>query len=173
MQIADKKVAAISYKLSSTNGKGEKSHLETVDNKNPMFFLVGHSGLPEKFEQHLEGLKQGDVFNFHLPSADAFGELVEEEIMNLPLEDFLGEDGKLDTSVFAVGKRIPMTDENEDQHVGRVIEINEAKGYIKMDFNHPLAGLDLHFDGQVELVRDAKPEEMDHGHVHGEGGHHH
>ncbi|MFN0049061.1 MAG: peptidylprolyl isomerase [Cytophagales bacterium] len=173
MQITEKKVVAISYKLSSTDPKGEKAHLETVDSKNPMYFLAGHSGLPEKFENHLEGLKQGDSFNFELDSEDAFGDLVEEEIMNLPLEDFLNEEGKLDHEVFAVGKRVPMTDENEDQHVGRVLEINEAKGYIKLDFNHPLAGLDLHFDGKVELVRDAKPEEMEHGHVHGEGGHHH
>ncbi len=173
MQITEKKVAAISYKLSSTNAKSEKSILETVDEKHPMYFLVGHSGLPEKFEEHLEGLKQGDSFDFHLLSADAFGDLIEDDIMNLPIGDFLGEDGKLDTSVFAVDKRIPLTDENEEQVIGTIKEINETNGYIKMDFNHPLAGHNLHFNGKIVLVRDAKPEEMSHGHVHGDGGHHH
>jgi FKBP-type peptidyl-prolyl cis-trans isomerase SlyD len=42
-----------------------------------------------------------------------------------------------------------------------------------MDFNHPLADQELHFSGKIISVRDASPEEMDHGHVHGEGGHHH
>jgi FKBP-type peptidyl-prolyl cis-trans isomerase SlyD len=42
-----------------------------------------------------------------------------------------------------------------------------------MDFNHPMAGIDLYFSGHVESVRVATPEELDHGHVHGEGGHHH
>ncbi len=173
MQIANEKVAAISYKLSSTDASGKKSHLETVDAKNPMYFLVGHSGLPEKFEKHLEGLKTGDKFNFELASADAFGDIFEDDIINLPLKEFLDESGKLDKNTFQVGKLIPMTDENDHQVRGKIVEINEEKGYIKMDFNHPLAGQNLHFDGQVELVRDAKPEEMDHGHVHGDGGHHH
>jgi FKBP-type peptidyl-prolyl cis-trans isomerase SlyD len=42
-----------------------------------------------------------------------------------------------------------------------------------MDFNHPLAGYDLHFIGEVLDVREASAEEIDHGHVHGPGGHHH
>jgi FKBP-type peptidyl-prolyl cis-trans isomerase SlyD len=42
-----------------------------------------------------------------------------------------------------------------------------------MDFNHPLAGKNLHFIGSVLSIRDASAEELDHGHVHGEGGHHH
>jgi len=173
MQITEKKVAAISYKLSSTDAQGKKSLLETVDQIHPMYFLVGHSGLPEKFEAQLKGLKQGDEFNFHLPSAEAFGNLVAEDILNLPISDFFGEDGKLDKTAFSPGKRVPMTDENEEQVVGRVVEVNEEKAYIKMDFNHPLAGHNLHFDGKVITVRDAKPEEISHGHVHGDGGHHH
>jgi FKBP-type peptidyl-prolyl cis-trans isomerase SlyD len=42
-----------------------------------------------------------------------------------------------------------------------------------MDFNHPLAGKELHFEGEVLDVRSASQEELDHGHVHGPGGHHH
>jgi FKBP-type peptidyl-prolyl cis-trans isomerase SlyD len=42
-----------------------------------------------------------------------------------------------------------------------------------MDFNHPLAEKELMFSGKVLKIRAASPEELDHGHVHGEGGHHH
>lgn len=173
MQVGNKKVAAISYKLSSIDKKGTKVLLENVDASQPMFFLVGVSGLPPKFEESIHGLKKGDGFDFSLNSADAFGEFHEDEIINLPIEEFLEEDGTLDKEKFRLGSLVPMVDE-EGHHVrGTIIEINETKKYIKMDFNHPLAGKDLHFEGKVELVRDATNEELDHGHVHGEGGHHH
>jgi FKBP-type peptidyl-prolyl cis-trans isomerase SlyD len=54
---------------------------------------------------------------------------------------------------------------------GRVIEIGED--FVKVDLNHPLAGEDLHFKGEILSVREATEEELEHGHVHGEGGHHH
>jgi FKBP-type peptidyl-prolyl cis-trans isomerase SlyD len=42
-----------------------------------------------------------------------------------------------------------------------------------MDFNHPLAGVDLHFEVEVLEIREATKDELDHGHVHGEHGVHH
>ena len=42
-----------------------------------------------------------------------------------------------------------------------------------LDGNHPLAGKDLTFDVEITATRAALPEEVSHGHVHGEGGHHH
>jgi FKBP-type peptidyl-prolyl cis-trans isomerase SlyD len=54
---------------------------------------------------------------------------------------------------------------------GRVVEIGED--FVKVDLNHPLAGEDLHFKGEILSVREASQDELDHGHVHGEGGHHH
>ncbi|HQH41585.1 MAG TPA: peptidylprolyl isomerase, partial [Bacteroidales bacterium] len=44
---------------------------------------------------------------------------------------------------------------------------------VKMDFNHPLAGDDLYFTGKIVGIRDATQEELEHGHVHGHGGHSH
>ena len=138
-----------------------------------MHFLVGESGLPPKFEESLMGMQAGDTFNFTVNAADGFGTRDEEDVMNLPVEDFLDEKGVLDKDMLQVGKLVPMSDEEGHQTRGRILEISEAKGYIKMDFNHPLAGMDMHFDGSIVLVRAASKEEMEHGHVHGEGGHHH
>lgn len=64
-----------------------------------------------------------------------------------------------------------MRDQEGNPLMGIVKEITDA--YVKMDFNHPLAGFDLHFMGEVLEVRDASQEELDHGHVHGPHGHHH
>ena len=44
--------------------------------------------------------------------------------------------------------------------------------YVTIDTNHPLAGMNLHFDVKVVEVREATAEELEHGHVHGPGGHH-
>jgi FKBP-type peptidyl-prolyl cis-trans isomerase SlyD len=173
MQITSKKVAAISYKLSISDAKTPTKLVESVEENKPMYFLVGHSGLPEKFEEELEGKIAGDIFKFSLKAKDSFGDVHEEDIMNLPIEDFKDEKGLLDKTVIQVGRLIPMTDESGHHVRGRILEIDEVKGYIKMDFNHPLAGKDLHFEGKIVLVRDASKEEIDHGHVHGTGGHHH
>jgi FKBP-type peptidyl-prolyl cis-trans isomerase SlyD len=42
-----------------------------------------------------------------------------------------------------------------------------------MDFNHPLAGQDLHFSGSIVDIREATSDEIAHGHAHGPGGHEH
>jgi len=57
--------------------------------------------------------------------------------------------------------------------VVRGVERSLEGEIVVVDFNHPLAGKTLHFDVQVAGVREASAEELDHGHVHGEDGHHH
>jgi FKBP-type peptidyl-prolyl cis-trans isomerase SlyD len=44
---------------------------------------------------------------------------------------------------------------------------------VHLDFNSPLAGLDLQFEGKIVSIREAVPVEIEHGHVHGPDGHHH
>jgi FKBP-type peptidyl-prolyl cis-trans isomerase SlyD len=57
---------------------------------------------------------------------------------------------------------------------GMVFTISEVNGDdVTIDGNHPLAGQTLHFSVEILSLRDATDEEMDHGHVHGEGGHEH
>ncbi len=71
-----------------------------------------------------------------------------------------------------VGKeKVAMQDENGRPLDGIVLDIRENT--VLMDFNHPLAGLNLYFSGKIVEVREAIDEEISHGHVHGEGGHQH
>lgn len=44
---------------------------------------------------------------------------------------------------------------------------------ITINFNHPLAGLNLTFEIELVDIRPATAEELSHGHVHGDHGHHH
>jgi FKBP-type peptidyl-prolyl cis-trans isomerase SlyD len=66
---------------------------------------------------------------------------------------------------------LPLTDQEGNHFQGMVAWVGLDK--VKIDFNHPMAGVDLFFTGHVESVRDAEPAELEHGHVHGAGGHHH
>ncbi len=53
---------------------------------------------------------------------------------------------------------------------GKIVEVKENE--VVMDFNHPLAGQDLHFSGEILEIREASKEELEHGHVHGPDTHH-
>jgi FKBP-type peptidyl-prolyl cis-trans isomerase SlyD len=80
-------------------------------------------------------------------------------------------DGAFDSERVKEGEELAMNDEEGNQLMGYVEEIGDD--YVIMDFNHPLADHTLHFIGEVLSIRDASSEELDHGHVHGPGGHHH
>ena len=168
MTIKQHMVVTLNYKLSD-NTTGEKIEETTIEN--PMVFLYGAGSLIPEFEENLHGKSTGDTFEFSIEAANAYGNKVEEMIVAIPREVFLDEDGNFDENTFTLGALIPMTDSEGNHHRGRILEVTEE--FIKMDFNHPLADTDLHFCGEVLDIRPATQEEIDHGHVHGPGGHHH
>ena len=89
----------------------------------------------------------------------------------IPTTIFHDEKGIFDTEMFKLGALVPMSDNEGNQLRGRIIEVDDQN--VKMDFNHPLAGTALHFSGEIISVRAANEDEIAHGHVHGEHGHHH
>jgi FKBP-type peptidyl-prolyl cis-trans isomerase SlyD len=167
MKSSEAKVIKITYELRNGNKEGEI--IESVNKENPAEFLFGAGKLNQKFEENVIGLSEDDHFEFTIPSAEAYGGINEKAIVEVPKDIFI-VDGKLAEDLLEVGKILNMQDQDGNPLRGKVIEIGENT--IKMDFNHPLAGLDLHFKGQVLGSRDALPEEVSHGHVHtGEHGH--
>jgi FKBP-type peptidyl-prolyl cis-trans isomerase SlyD len=95
----------------------------------------------------------------------------EKNVIAINISAFHDSEGKPDSSILVIGKMLTMSDQQGRMFRGVVTEIGEES--VVMDFNHPLAGKELHFRGQVVGVRPATSEEMQHGHVHGPGGHHH
>ncbi|UOG72842.1 FKBP-type peptidyl-prolyl cis-trans isomerase [Hymenobacter tibetensis] len=169
-QISENKVVTITYDLSVTDDNQEKVLVESAEADAPMVFLFGQSGLPEEFERQLDGKQAGDSFTFSLTPEQAYGEYDEQAVVDIPKNVF-EIDGQVDQEMLQVGNFLPMAD-NQGHHMqGKVVEIGPDS--VKMDFNHPLAGMVMHFDGKVAEVREATQEELDHGHVHGEGGHAH
>lgn len=162
------KVVSVNYHLTL---KGTEEHVEKTSNEQPFVFLFGAGGLLPDFENNLNGKKTGDTFDFFITAANGYGVRDEQHVVMIPIGAFLGEDGKLDTEQIKVGVTLPMVDNEGNRLYGQVVEITDE--YIKMDFNHPLAGKDLHFKGEVLDVREATADEIAHGHVHGPHGHHH
>ncbi|PRY15691.1 FKBP-type peptidyl-prolyl cis-trans isomerase SlyD [Pontibacter ummariensis] len=170
MKIEKNRVVTLTYELRILDENGEPSLVETANEEQPMVFIHGMSGLPEQFEDKLEGLNTGDDFDFKLDTEDGYGDVNEEAVVDLPKNVFEVE-GSIPDNMLEKGNYIPMTDSEGNQLQGRVVEVKDDA--VTMDFNHPLAGKELFFKGKVKEVREATPEELDHGHVHGEGGHHH
>jgi FKBP-type peptidyl-prolyl cis-trans isomerase SlyD len=105
-----------------------------------------------------------------LPAAQAYGEYDEEGVNEIPKAAFnLGEVNP--DEIFIEGEVLPLQDENGNPMQGLIVEVTPET--VKIDFNHPMAGVNLYFTGYIESVREATAEELAHGHVHGTGGHNH
>jgi FKBP-type peptidyl-prolyl cis-trans isomerase SlyD len=168
MTVKENMVVSVNYILSN-HKTGEK--IEETNPEQPMVFLYGVGSLIPEFEENLLGKAEGDLFDFSITSEMAYGTSSEEDIAVIPIDVFHDEQGNFDTAYFTVGKLIPMSDGQGNQLRGKIIEVTTE--FIKMDFSHPLAGVDLHFKGSIAEVRPATQDEIDHGHAHGPGGHHH
>jgi FKBP-type peptidyl-prolyl cis-trans isomerase SlyD len=161
MKIAKDKVVSVTYELSILNNDTEI--IEKVTDQRPLTFLLGHNNLLPKFELALTGLQTGESFDFILNSNEAYGQIIQEAVIELPKSVFKNDD-QIDESLFFIGNVVPMMDKDGNHFNGKIIELYDDK--VKMDFNHPLAGEDLHFKGQVIEVREALEEEIAHGHIH-------
>ena len=170
MPIVKNNVVFISYQLAFPDEDGQPDVVEIVDEKEPMVFIHGLSGLPEAFEKNLLGLNEGDTFDFSISAEDAYGNVDPNAIIQLPKSIFQAEDQSAD-DILQIGNFIPMTDDQGNRMQGLVVAIEGES--VTMDFNHPLAEKTLMFQGKILKIREATPEEIAHGHVHGEGGVHH
>jgi FKBP-type peptidyl-prolyl cis-trans isomerase SlyD len=161
MEASVNRVVSIIYELRKNNIDGEI--VETLTLENPMTFLMGSGNLLPKFEEKLIGLKAGQNFKFVLTSEDAYGSVQQNAIVDVPINIF-EVDGKADMNLLQIGNVIPMMDREGRRLNGVVKEINTET--VMMDFNHPMAGSSLHFNGEVIEVREATEEELEHGHIH-------
>lgn len=170
MQIETKKVVSVTYKLSSNLPGNEAEFVEEAGENNPLVFLFGVGSMIPDFETNLHGKKAGETFQFSIESANAYGNFDEDSVMRMPL-DMFKVDGVVDMELIKVGNILPLVD-GEGHRMTAKVQGVEGDSVI-LDFNHPLAGHNLHFTGTVIEVRDATETELSHGHVHHHGDEHH
>lgn len=181
MKIADSKYVVVTYDLNV----GEDDELELMEQataEQPLEFIYGTNSMLQAFEANLYGLSKGDKFKFTLSPEEAYGDFDETRIIDLPINIF-EVDGKVNDEILFEGNTLPMMDTDGNRLMGSIVEVN--KETVTIDFNHPLAGETMHFEGMVQEVRDATPEEIaalltndgcgdcDCGHDHEHGHHHH
>ncbi len=166
MKITTNTVPSVSYTL-----KVDGQVLDQASKEQPLLFIHGVGMMIPGFEKELEGKQAGDTFDMVISPEEGYGERDPQAVVDLPLDVFKDEQGVVNTEMLVEGNVLPMQHQDGTQLQGRILEVGDQA--VKMDFNHMLAGQELHFTGEVIEVREATAEELDHGHVHGPGGHQH
>ena len=159
MHIAMNTVVSITYELRDTDGNILESTSEPVT-----YLHGGYDNIFPKVEEELHGKKVGDTVALALEPSDAFGEYDEELVQIEPASAF-------PTDKLEVGMQFEGEDPSGDVVLYTITDIGDGK--VVVDGNHPWAGERVNFTCTVTDVRVATKEEINHGHVHGPGGHHH
>ena len=138
--------------------------LDTSDGQGPLQFLVGYGNVIAGLESEMMGMKIGDSKDVVVQPEDGYGEFDDDAFMNVPKKDF-PQDMPLEVDA-------ELTVRDEEGHA-RYARVDSIEGdTVRLDFNHPLAGAELHFSVKVVALREPSEEELEHGHVH-EDGHSH
>lgn len=157
--VEDGVVVSIEYSL-----KIDGQEIDSSEGQGPLQFLAGYGNIVPGLESEMKGMKVGDSKNVVVSPADGYGEFDAEAFMDVPASQF-PKDMKLEE-----GLELTVRDDKGEGRYARVDGVED--GTVHLNFNHPLAGDELHFDVKVVGLREPTDEELEHGHVH-EGGHHH
>lgn len=145
----------VAYELFTDNEKGIHELVEKAPVEHPFQFISGMGVALDTFEDEILKLAQGDNFDFTLPNA--YGDYEQERVLELGKEIFT-VNGKFDTDMIYPGAVVPLMNADGQRFHGLVLEVKD--NVVVVDLNHPLAGKDLHFKGQVVTMREASNEEL-------------
>jgi len=141
--------------------RGPEGQVIDKSEDTPMAFLSGAGQIIAGLESILVEMAKGDKQTVNVAAADAYGEYNDELVAEVERNKFPEE--------IEVGQQFAT--DPQGMHVVTVASFDD--NIVKVDANHPLAGVDLEFDIEVTDTRAATEEEISHGHAHGEGGHQH
>ena len=138
--------------------------LDTSDGQGPLQFLVGYGNIISGLENEMMGMKIGDNKDVVVVPSEAYGDFDEQAFMDVPREQFPEE------IPMQVGTELQVQNQAGQPMYARIDMVGDKN--VRLNFNHPLAGKELHFAVKVVGLRDATDEEKEHGHVHSPGHHH-
>ena len=157
METGNNKYIAVAYKLYTVDKDGKKEMMEEAKADHPFQFISGLGTTLEDFEKNIDPLNKGDKFEFTIPADKAYGEYTEAHVYELPKEIFEIE-GKFDEERIVPGNVVPLMDNEGRRLNGTVVEIKPE--VVVVDLNHPFAGADLLFAGEVVENRPATADEI-------------
>jgi len=161
MNIEKDKVVTFHYRLSDDKG----NEIENSQAQEPLSILYGHGNIIPGLEQAMNGRGAGDTFDVVVPPEQAYGEYRADFTQRVPKKYFR------DAEQLQPGDSTVLTTKDGRRQIVQVVKVGSS--VIDVDLNHPMAGKTLHFGIEITDVRDAAPEEIEHGHVHGPHGHQH
>jgi FKBP-type peptidyl-prolyl cis-trans isomerase SlyD len=162
MTITENKVVLIHFTLKDSAGET----LDSSEGREPLAFIQGIGNIIVGLEEALAGKAIGDKVSATIEPEKAYGVRVDENVHIVPLSSFQADgDEKL-----VEGMQVRV-ETNEGVSIADVAKIDGEE--VTLDLNHPLAGETLFFDVEIIDVREATKQELEHGHAHGPGGHHH
>lgn len=138
--------------------------IDSSEGQEPLQFLVGHGNIISGLEREMMGMKVGDSKDVVISPEDGYGEFDAEAFMNVPRGEF-----PTDMPV-EEGMELTVKDDAGQSRYARIETVDGDN--VTLNFNHPLAGDELHFNVKVVGLREPTSEELDHGHVHDDGHHH-
>src|SRR5690606_36706742 len=123
-QIPEDAVVGLTYELSISRNEDEPEAItvEVRDQEDAFYLFSGNSGLPEKFEEYLQGKEQGEAFDFRLEVDEAYGEADDELIMSIP-KDQLSEDRGFTPEMLEQGNFLPLMDEQGYSMQAKVVKV--------------------------------------------------
>ncbi len=159
MKIAKDSVVRFHYTVSEVG----QEPIESSKDREPLAILIGHGNIIPGLEAAMQDRETGDSFGVDVAAADAYGERRDGLTQRVPKKHFGNQ--KL-----TPGEQVVL----QTNFGPRAVTIEKVgMSVVDVDLNHPMAGKNLHFDVEIVDVREASAEELEHGHVHGDGGHHH
>ena len=154
MQISDKHVVSMNYTLKDDQG----TVLDTSENREPLQFIVGAGMIIPGLEKELQGREEGDTLSVTLEPKECYGEYDPTQMIDVSKSQV--QEG------LEINAGMQVQAQNPDGQV-QILTIKDVKDdTVTLDANHPLAGQILHFDVQIDDVRKATDEELEHGHIH-------
>ncbi len=160
MQIAENTVVQIHYTLKNAAG----DVIDTSEGQEPLAYLHGGGSIVEGLESALAGKAVGDKLDVTVEPERGYGDRREDLVQSVDRSNFVG------VETIEVGMQFLAQTPWGEQPVTVMAVADDS---VQLDGNHPLAGETLNFSVEVVDVRQASEEELQHGHAHGEGGHHH
>lgn len=156
METVENKYITVAYKLYAIEN-GEKDFTEEAPAEHPFQFISGLGLTLEAFEDQVRDLNKGDKFDFTITCTEAYGEYDDQHVIDLPKQIF-EVDGKFDNERIVEGNVVPLMTGEGQRVNGTVSEVKDD--VVVMDMNHPLAGCDLNFVGEIVESRPATNEEL-------------
>jgi FKBP-type peptidyl-prolyl cis-trans isomerase SlyD len=154
--IKEKYIVEIKYTLREGGENG--AILEVMDEHWPLKFFFGGGGMLPAFEHNLKGMHEGQSFSFTLKAEEAYGALNPALIKEVDLSE-LPDSERFPNKEFEKGDRLVFNMGTQNEQLGTISEVMDHS--VLADFNHALAGKELHFSGQVLYIREARDDEKE------------